>query len=67
VILRSGGVVAQVGTPAEILSNPADDFVSTFIGADKGKRTLHLKPGKNDVTLIVDDEGRPAGILGDDK
>lgn len=67
VILRSGGVIAQVGTPAEILSNPADDFVSTFIGADKGKRTLHLKPGKNDVTLIVDDEGRPAGILGDDK
>jgi osmoprotectant transport system ATP-binding protein len=68
VILRAGGVIAQVGTPAEILSNPADDFVSTFIGADKGKRTLHLQHREGDsATLIVDDEGRPAGILGDDK
>lgn len=67
VILRAGGVIAQAGTPEEILSNPADDFVSTFIGADKGKRTLHLKLGKNDVTFLVDDEGRPAGILGDKK
>jgi osmoprotectant transport system ATP-binding protein len=67
VILRSGGVIAQAGTPAEILANPANDFVSTFIGADKGKRTLHLERGKDGVTLIVDDEGRPAGILGDEK
>jgi osmoprotectant transport system ATP-binding protein len=67
VILRSGGVIAQAGTPAEILANPADDFVSTFIGADKGKRTLHLERRSDGITLIVDDEGRPAGILGDDK
>jgi len=67
VILRSGGVIAQAGTPAEILANPANDFVSTFIGADKGKRTLHLERGKDGVTLIVDDEGRPAGILRDEK
>ena len=67
VILRAGGVVAQVGTPEEILSNPADDFVSTFIGADKGKRTLHLKRREDGVTLVVDAEGRPAGILEADK
>ena len=67
VILRSGGVIAQVGTPAEILSNPADDFVASFIGADKAKRTLHLEQQEDGVTLIVDDQGRPAGILGDEK
>jgi osmoprotectant transport system ATP-binding protein len=67
VILREGGVIAQAGTPAEILANPADDFVSSFIGADKGKRTLHLQKGEDGVTLLVDDDGRPAGILGDKK
>ena len=68
VILRAGGEIAQVGSPAEILANPADDFVETFIGADKGKRTLHLQRREQDgVTLIVDAEGRPAGILGEDK
>ena len=67
-ILRAGGEIAQVGSPAEILANPADDFVETFIGADKGKRTLHLQRREEDgVTLIVDAEGRPAGILGEDK
>lgn len=68
VILRAGGEIAQAGSPAEILANPADDFVETFIGADKGKRTLHLQRREEDgVTLIVDAEGRPAGILGEDK
>ena len=67
VILRSGGEIAQVGTPSEILATPASDFVSTFIGADKGKRTLHLERGEDGVTLIVDEEGRPAGILKGDK
>ena len=67
VILREGGVIAQAGTPAEILANPADDFVASFIGADKGKRTLHLQKGEDGVTLLVDDDGRPAGILGDKK
>jgi len=68
VIFRTGGVIAQVGTPAEILANPADDFVATFIGADRGKRTLHLQHREGDsATLIVDGDGRPAGILGADK
>ncbi|GAA1217214.1 ATP-binding cassette domain-containing protein [Rhodoglobus aureus] len=68
VILRTGGVIAQVGTPAVILANPADDFVATFIGADKGKRALYLQHREGDsATLIVDGDGRPAGILGADR
>jgi osmoprotectant transport system ATP-binding protein len=68
VILRTGGIIAQVGTPAEILANPADDFVATFIGADKGKRDLYLQHREGDsATLIVDRDGRPAGILGADR
>jgi osmoprotectant transport system ATP-binding protein len=64
VIFRKGGIIAQAGTPAEILANPADQFVETFIGADKGQRTLHLQSRPGDrATLVVDADGRPAGIL----
>jgi len=65
VIFRKGGVIAQAGTPAEILAAPADDFVATFIGADKGKRELQLqrRPGDGGQALVVDREGRPVGVL----
>ncbi|MEJ7647421.1 MAG: ATP-binding cassette domain-containing protein [Nakamurella sp.] len=66
VILSKGGVIAQAGTPAEILAAPADDFVASFIGADKGKRELHLQQRADDggLTLVVDGDGRPLGVLG---
>ena len=65
VILKKGGLIAQVGTPAEILANPADDFVASFIGADKGKRGLFLQQREGDrgLTLVVDADGRPVGVL----
>jgi osmoprotectant transport system ATP-binding protein len=65
VILKKGGEIAQSGTPAEILANPADDFVASFIGADKGGRGLFLQQRADDrgLTLVVDSEGRPVGIL----
>ena len=67
VILRKGGVIAQAGTPAEILAHPADDFVASFIGADKGKRDLFLQHRASDagLTLVVDGSGRPVGVLGE--
>ena len=66
VIFRKGGVIAQAGTPAEILAAPADDFVASFVGADKGKRDLHLqhREGDGGLTLVVDRDGRPVGVLG---
>ena len=65
VILKKGGIVAQVGAPAQILADPADEFVASFIGADAGKRQLYLqrRQGDGDITLVVDREGRPAGVL----
>ncbi len=65
VIFRKGGVIAQAGTPAQILADPADDFVASFIGADKGKRELKLqhRQGDGDLTLVVDGDGRPVGVL----
>ena len=65
VILRKGGAIAQVGTPSEILANPADDFVASFIGADRSRRQLHQRRQVNGSTLLVDGDGRPAGFLPD--
>ncbi len=68
VIFRKGGVIAQAGTPAEILAAPADDFVASFIGADKGKRTLRLqqRDGATVRPWWSTRDGRPIGVLGDE-
>jgi osmoprotectant transport system ATP-binding protein len=39
-VLRVGGKLAQVATPAELLSRPADAFVAGFVGRDRGYRAL---------------------------
>lgn len=39
-VLRQGGVLEQYDTPAEVLGNPATQFVADFIGADRGLRRL---------------------------
>jgi osmoprotectant transport system ATP-binding protein len=41
-ILRQGGKLAQYDTPAEILTNPADEFVAEFVGADRALKRLGL-------------------------
>jgi osmoprotectant transport system ATP-binding protein len=64
VIFRTGGIVAQQGTPAEILAHPADDFVASFIGADRGKRALHVEATPTG-SVLVDADGRAAGRLTD--
>jgi len=65
VILQKGAQVAQVGTPSEIIENPADAFVESFIGAEKGKRALHLKSTSHG-TVVVDGDGRTQGALVDE-
>jgi osmoprotectant transport system ATP-binding protein len=51
-VMAEGGRLAQFGTPAEILGQPADDFVADFVGSTAGLRRLtvtkldraHLEP-----------------------
>ena len=62
VILEKGGRIAQVGSPTEILAAPANEFVASFIGADKGKRALSIRSTPTG-DILVDAEGRPAGVL----
>lgn len=62
VILKPGGHIAQIGTPEQILAEPADDFVRSFVGADRAERRLHLQQvaGRE---VVVDASGRAAGVL----
>jgi osmoprotectant transport system ATP-binding protein len=41
-ILKDGELI-QYGTPDEILARPVDDFVSDFVGADRGLKRLLLR------------------------
>ena len=52
-ILEVGGVLAQYDVPAEVLGNPANDFVADFVGSDRGLKRLKVMP-------ITDDGARAA-------
>ena len=43
-ILAEGGVLAQHDTPAEVLGNPANEFVADFVGADRGLKRMKVTP-----------------------
>lgn len=62
VILEKGGRIAQKGTPAEILANPASEFVASFIGAERGKRALSIQV-IDGAQVLVDGDGNLAGRL----
>ncbi len=62
-ILRQGGQLAQHDTPAELLTNPADDFVAEFVGADRALKRLGLAT-LADVKLIAPNGSRPGPARG---
>ncbi|MFC7341047.1 ABC transporter ATP-binding protein [Saccharopolyspora griseoalba] len=39
-VLRQGGHLAQCADPDELLAEPSDDFVTSFVGRDRGYRRL---------------------------
>lgn len=41
-VMTAGGRLAQFGTPAEILTAPASEFVARFVGTDRGLKRLAL-------------------------
>jgi osmoprotectant transport system ATP-binding protein len=45
-VFREGGILAQYDSPATLLASPADDFVSSFIGRDRGYRALGFLAGQ---------------------
>ena len=76
-VFAQGARLAQYAAPADLLAVPADDFVSSLVGRDRGFRGLGfadgdeiaLKPVGHTVdglTLELDDDGRPVGWRGPD-
>jgi osmoprotectant transport system ATP-binding protein len=63
-ILYKGGKLAQFDTPENLLANPANDFVSDFVGADRGLKRLNLvRVGdvmRTDVDLVYEHESTDA-------
>jgi len=62
VILEKSAKIAQIGSPTEIMANPASEFVANFIGVERGKRALSIRRTDNG-SILVDSEGRAAGVL----
>lgn len=65
VILEKGAKVAQIGSPSEIIEQPASPFVADFIGVERGARALRAKRVA-DATVLVDAAGRTQGVLVED-
>ena len=59
-ILREGGRLAQYDTPEKLLTEPADDFVAEFVGADRALKRLGLATLR-DIELLVPNGAVPAG------
>lgn len=59
-ILQVGGVLEQFDSPSNILSEPANQFVADFVGADRGLKRLSLvRAGdvmRTDIELVRHDE-----------
>ena len=62
VVLKAVKEIAQVGAPVDILAQPADDFVAKFIGLDHGGRNLRIQHSHG-RQIVVDNQGRPTGVL----
>ena len=60
-VLRTGGHLAQLATPTELLTRPADDFVAGFVGRDRGYRALGFEAAGD-----LDPQPEPTVRIGSD-
>lgn len=60
IILTDGAHVEQRGAGKDILNHPANDFVRTFVGLDRGTRRLTLS---QDNRVLLDERGRAVGVV----
>ena len=69
-VFAQGGRLAQVAAPQELLARPADDFVASLVGRDRGFRGLGFEPASDlevepvetevdGMTLELDGDRRP--------
>ena len=61
-VLRVGGVLAQLDSPARLLADPVDDFVAGFVGRDRGYRALAFAAAP-ELTARRRAHGAPRGTV----
>ncbi|MEU8224425.1 ABC transporter ATP-binding protein [Kribbella sp. NPDC048915] len=62
-VMRVGGKLAQFSPPAELLAEPADDFVRDFVGRDRGYRALtFVHPEQLPVAPLPDELALQDGV-----
>jgi osmoprotectant transport system ATP-binding protein len=68
-VFATGGKLAQYATPEEILRAPANDFVASFVGKDRGFRHLAFSPSDgvilHDAATVSQADLGSAGAAGD--
>ena len=64
VLLADRGRIAQQGTPHDLVTSPASEFVTHFIGLRTGQSALRVE-SVDGVEVVVDGHGRPVGKLVD--
>jgi len=63
-VFQTGGILAQFGSPLEILAAPASEFVARFVGQDRGLKRLSLLR-VSDVPLRTAVTARPGDAAAD--
>ena len=63
-VFQTGGILAQFGTPLDILAAPATEFVARFVGQDRGLKRLSLLR-VSDVALQPAVTARPGDSAAD--
>jgi len=61
VLLSTGGIVEQIGTPHDLVARPASDFVARFISRG-GNSSLHVE-STGGAPIVLDGTGRVVGRL----
>jgi osmoprotectant transport system ATP-binding protein len=69
-VLRTGGELAQFDTPENLLAEPEDEFVESFVGVDRGIRRLSFFPATDlplhtDTVISADTSGDRARAQGE--
>ncbi|HEV7657098.1 MAG TPA: ABC transporter ATP-binding protein [Mycobacteriales bacterium] len=71
-VMRVGGKLAQLASPATLLAEPVDDFVAGFVGRDRGYRSLGFRAAgelsltEEPTVRIGTDGGEAARVAQDD-
>jgi osmoprotectant transport system ATP-binding protein len=63
-VMRVGGHLAQIASPADLLAAPADEFVADFLGRDRGIRALSFAgmpqlPLQSEPTIAIGEAPPP--------